>query len=217
MTQKMPRNRSRIFHVPKGVTRAIGNSPVGIKVANRLGYKWMDFDMQRTKDGILVFTHWDDIKLDEFELPRWFVQKYGTRPKVSETYWSDLKRLRTEKVRKKGWMKYKRRLRYYTAEELMRRVAATDKLGAAVEWKANKDFEDPKTYEQFERARIRAGLPKSRVMHMTLQNIGNPWRRLAAMKEADVGPRVLLARGRGVPRKHEPNIDYVRGKWKRIP
>ncbi|MCW2761021.1 MAG: hypothetical protein JWR85_1222 [Marmoricola sp.] len=208
---KMPRSRSRIFHVPKRVARMVGNGPRGIRTASARGYSWIDLDANITANGALVIGHWPEIRKDKFVLPGWFTARYGSYPRIADVPWTDLIKLRTRPLR---WHGRREVARYYSAVELMRLVAQTRRLGVALEIKRDERFELPKTLRSLVAQREHAGLPASRFMVMTLQTIGDPYARLRAVKAAGIFPAVLLARGR-IPQSRRYDFDYVRGpmRW----
>lgn len=210
--RKMPRSRSRIFHVPKGVAYMVENSPSGIRLASRLGFRWIDLDAVVSRDGVVVIAHWPKIRKDKFVLPGWFVHKYGKNPRISDCDWADLARLHTVKLGFRGRVRKKTR-RYHTVGYMMRLAGQTKRLGVALEVKGDRRFEDPVTFVQVDAQRRRVGLPAERFMVMTLQNIGNPYARLRAAKVAGIFPTVLLVRG-PIPRDRANDFDYVRGRMR---
>lgn len=86
-----------MFH--KGVkgapdTYAFENSPAGIKYAAEHGYSSIDLDMQITKDGVLVNTHWSQPMLkDGFYDPE---HKLDPKTKVSDMTFAEISRLRND-------------------------------------------------------------------------------------------------------------------------
>lgn len=211
--RKMPRSRSRIFHVPKRVAYMVENSPRGIRMASRLGFRWIDLDANITRDGFVVIAHWPKIRKDRFVLPAWFIRKYGRNPRIADCDWGDLQLLHTVKF---GFRGRRQVARYHTFPYMAKLVGNTRRLGIALEVKGDKRFEDPKTFIRIDQYRHANNLPASRFMVMTLQNIGNPWARLRAAKA--VGsvrgwPTVLLARG-PIPRERAGDFDYVRGRMR---
>lgn len=75
-------------------TYAFENSPAGIEFAAKNGYSSIDIDMQITKDGVPVATHWaKPLEKDGFYDPQGKI-KEGT--KVSEMTLQEVMRLRNE-------------------------------------------------------------------------------------------------------------------------
>lgn len=210
MTQHMPKWRSRIFHVPHGTPYMVENSYFGLKLAERLGYRWIDVDCHVTQDGVPVIGHWGKIKKDKFVLPAWFVKKYGTNPDISDALWEDLARLRTRRVFSNG---FRRKFHYITLRRAAHIAARTNKLGLAVELKSDKSFEQKGTLQRILDDINAAGLPTNRAMIMTLTNSRGYAKRLKAAKAVGF---VTVAQARGpIPQSEEPFIDYVRGRWVR--
>jgi len=99
-TQRIPGGRSiysnGMFHKgDKGCpTYAFENSPQGIKYAAKHGYSSIDLDMQITKDGVLVNTHWSQpMSKDGFYDP---LGKLDPKTKVSEMTFAEVSRLRNK-------------------------------------------------------------------------------------------------------------------------
>lgn len=75
-------------------TYAFENSPAGIKAAAQRGYACIDLDMQITKDGVPVCTHWSrPLQKDGFYDP---MGKIGKKTKVSEMTLAEVMRLRNK-------------------------------------------------------------------------------------------------------------------------
>lgn len=75
-------------------TYAFENSPAGIKAAAQRGYACIDLDMQITKDGVPVCTHWSrPLKKDGFYDP---LGKIGKSTKVSDMTLAEVMRLRNK-------------------------------------------------------------------------------------------------------------------------
>jgi len=208
---KMPRSRSRIFHVPKGVSHMVENSPLGIRLASAGGYHWIDLDANISADGVLVIAHWARIRKDKFVLPSWFISKYGKQARIAQVPWADLAKLHTRPLRFRG---HREVARYHTASYMMRLLGRTRQLGMALEVKADWRFKYPVTFRSLVAHRRSVGLSETRLMVMTLQNMGDPWARLRAVKAAGIFPAVLLARG-PIPQSRRNDFDYVRGpmRW----
>lgn len=100
--ERIPGGRSlygkgKMFH--KGApgapdTYAFENSPAGIKFAADHGYKSIDIDLQITKDGVPVATHWNKpMAKDGFYDPE---GKLGKKTKVSQMTLAEVMRLRNK-------------------------------------------------------------------------------------------------------------------------
>ncbi len=75
-------------------TYAFENSPAGIKFAAKHGYSSIDIDMQITKDGVPVATHWTDpMKKDGFYDP---LGKLSKNTKVRDMTLAEVMRLRNK-------------------------------------------------------------------------------------------------------------------------
>lgn len=75
-------------------TYAFENSPAGIAFAAKNGYASIDIDMQITKDGVPVATHWSQpLKKDGFYDP---LGKLDKNTKVSEMTFAEVSRLRNK-------------------------------------------------------------------------------------------------------------------------
>lgn len=73
---------------------AFENSPAGVKFAAEHGYSSIDLDMQITKDGVPVNTHWSQpLKKDGFYDPE---HKLKPDTKVSEMTFAEVSRLRNK-------------------------------------------------------------------------------------------------------------------------
>lgn len=75
-------------------TYAFENSPAGIEFAAKHGYSSIDLDMQITRDGRVVATHWaQPMKKDHFFDPE---HKLNPELKVSEMTLEEISRLRNQ-------------------------------------------------------------------------------------------------------------------------
>lgn len=89
--------KGKMFH--KGApgapnTYAFENSPAGIKFAAEHGYKSIDIDLQITKDGVPVATHWSKpMARDGFYDPE---GRLGKKTKVSQMTLAEVMRLRNK-------------------------------------------------------------------------------------------------------------------------
>lgn len=216
MTTALPLRRRRIFHVPKGVAYAIENSPAGIRIADRLGFRWIDLDAHVTADGVVVVGHWGLIQKDLFDLPPWFIRKYGHRPHVEDVSWADLRQLRTTPIRWRGQLRL-RRYRYMSLARALELVADTKRLGIALEVKGSHAFRERSTFDAINIARINAGLPRARFMVMTLSSLPGALARLRAAHHAGFAT-VVLPRGpkpANYARTWAPYVMWRRGRWTR--
>ena len=81
-----------ILHVKWPTPKHVENSARGIRRAKRLRKKSIDLDMQITKDGVIVGTHWAlPMVHDGFFDP---LGKIGRHTPVSELAWAQVSRLR---------------------------------------------------------------------------------------------------------------------------
>lgn len=75
-------------------TYAFQNTPEGIEFAAEHGYKCADLDMQITKDGVLVASHWDQpMKKDGFQDP---LGKLDQDTRIKDMTLAEVMRLRNE-------------------------------------------------------------------------------------------------------------------------
>lgn len=82
-----------IFHLKYPRMKHEENSMRGIRQAARLGYGWIDLDLQMTKDNVIVVTHWArPMKRDRFRDPRRLIEPGTT---VAHLTWEQVRRLRT--------------------------------------------------------------------------------------------------------------------------
>lgn len=89
----MARKRRGIFHIRHGQPYHRENSLRGIARAARAGYKRIDLDLQMTKDGTVVCTHWPRPLLrDGFRDPQHKISRFA---KVSSLTWAEVQRLHT--------------------------------------------------------------------------------------------------------------------------
>jgi glycerophosphoryl diester phosphodiesterase len=89
----MRRARLRIFHVSWPTYKHVENSLRGIRRAARRGFTAIDLDLQITRDGVIVVTHWDRPLLrDAFFDP---LKRLDKHARVSELTWRQVRRLRT--------------------------------------------------------------------------------------------------------------------------
>lgn len=82
-----------MYHVPDGTPYHTENSRRGIARADHLGYDQIDLDLQMTRDGVVVTTHWSTpMTMDGFFDPR---GRLGRHRKVSSMTWAQVSHLRT--------------------------------------------------------------------------------------------------------------------------
>lgn len=191
MTRPVPPRR--VFHVPHGRPYHEANSGRGLRAARRGRYRWIDLDVQVTKDGVLVVTHWHKpLALDGFVDP---LGKIHTDALISDLYWQEVARLRTREGH-----------RIWRADEL---VPYALRLGLWVELEL-------KTRVPAETLRdLRAVLDRpGRVQVKALATFPNAYKWLREAHEA--GFRTLiLGRDCRVPAYARDWIDYRRGpvRW----
>jgi LysM repeat protein len=176
-----------------------GNSVKGLKHAAR-HQKAIDLDVNITKDGVPVNTHWADVlKRGGFFDPKGKIPKNA---RVSELTAKEVFRLRSKDGHRIHSMKY-----------MLRRAA---KLGVRVEYEAkgSKPFEYGKGgLKHFVDAKKISSAAGTRVFMKTISTTPGAMARLKAAHRAGL-TTVLLPRG-PVPKSWRPYIDYVRGpiKW----
>jgi glycerophosphoryl diester phosphodiesterase len=210
MTQLQPKG-FHPWHKPHWASYMVENSLSGIRMAARAGRKRIDLDVNFTLDGVAVVGHWDDLKKDHFIIPDELKKKYGT-VKISTITWEELQTLHTKPIKFKG---VRRIYRHISALEAAKTCAAYG-IYPAFEIKGGYHSMQAKSYVKLKNDLKKAGINLEEVYWMTLQDLGDPKRRLMAMSEAGLSNKMLLSRGfRGVPVSWEPYIDYVRGRWKR--
>lgn len=198
-----------MFHVPKGISYAVENSQWGTRVAKALGFWWIDKDCHVTRDGVWVFGHWGLITKNGFILPKWFRQKYGLRPRISDVDWADLARLQT------GWISWRgknRRYRFVRAENGLRLIAALG-MGVMTEQKGDHPFRHPEFWTNAGLIMKSVGLPNHRLVVGTLPDMAGAGQVIQAAHTAGRETLVIRAEN-GVPRSWKPNMDWYRGKIK---
>lgn len=204
--RKMPRNRSRIFHIKHRYWLA--NSPLGLRLARRLGFLWVDQDLNVSKDGIVYRGHWPLIRKDGAYVKASVLARARKSRKTvrgSDLNWSDLRHVTRGR---KG-----KRL-YYGINEVFRQARNAGHRKLALEEKGDVRFEDDDIQQQIKDARDRFGYSEADCMVMTLSNLGNWRRRFAACRRVGLGPTVLLPRG-PISRVAADEFDYYRGpiRW----
>jgi hypothetical protein len=197
--------RWRVFHVPKGVSYAIENSQWGTRIAYRLGFRWIDKDGHITKDGVRVLGHWGLIAKNQFVLPKWFVAKYGKRPRVKDVLWADLAELRTVKMSFHG---PKRTFRFATLKAGMQLIAQLD-MGIMIEQKGDEGWRLRTTWAGVRADAAAVGLRKYAMA--SLSTMTGARKAFAAAHEESV-PTIVMPRGR-IPITWKPNIDYYKSVW----
>lgn len=167
------------------------NSIRGLDEAKRLGYKAIDLDLQATRDGVPIVTHWSTIDKDGFSAPG---IPRGAR--FSDLTWAQVSRLRS----RDGY-------RVHTARAMIR-MAHRRGLRVELEAKQSAAFEHVATWLPLARTVRRTGAD---VQVKTLSTLGKPAHRLRAAHEAGF-TTILLPRGTlRARREWWPFIDYVRG------
>ena len=180
-----------MFH--KGVkgcpTYAFENSPQGIKYAAKHGYSSIDLDMQITKDGVLVNTHWSQpMAKDGFYDP---LGKLDPKTKVSEMTFAEVSRLRNRDGQS----------RIHTMES---QIALLKKYGIAgdLEAKNDKRFATDKVMGQISSMVRKSGIKAN------LKSIDRgPGSRKILKKAQEYGFWVRTAKGNG---KSARNIGYAK-------
>lgn len=179
-----------IFHKKHGVPYHTENSLRGIRkaakarkavrrvvrgrVVHRLLPRWneIDIDVTMTKDGVVVGNHWGRPLLkDGFIDPE---HKISKQARVHELTWDQVKRLHT----KDGY-----RIRRLT---VLLDACARNGIGARVEPKVDKRFEDPETWKPIKQHADEVGC---RLKGYSIRNLGGHGagvRRVEAMRAAGI-------------------------------
>ena len=85
------RRIGRILHVAYPTPKHVENSVRGVRRAARRGFDAIDLDMQITKDGVIVGTHWGrPLIKDGFRDPRHLI---GRHAQVRDLTWTQVSRL----------------------------------------------------------------------------------------------------------------------------
>ncbi|MFT3712596.1 MAG: LysM peptidoglycan-binding domain-containing protein [Archangium sp.] len=175
------------------------NSVQGLKHAAK-HEKAIDLDVNITKDGVPVNTHWGDVfKRGGFYDP---LHKLPKNARISDLTAKEVFRLRS----KDGY-------RIHSMKYMLRKAA---KLGVRVEYEAkgSKPFEYGKGgLKTFVETKKIADAAHTRMFVKTISTTKGAMERLKAAHRAGL-TTVLLPRG-PVPKSWRPYIDYVRGpvKW----
>lgn len=195
----LPKKWSHFFHADAHHDYRFENSVKGLKYAAK-HQGAIDLDVNITKDGVPVNTHWADVLQrggfydPKHQLPR--------DARISELTAKEVFRLRS----KDGF-------RIHSMKYMLRRAA---KLGVRVEYEAkgSKPFEYGKGgLATFVETRKLADAAHTRMFVKTISTTRGAMERLKAAHRAGF-TTVLLPRG-PVPKSWRPYIDYVRGpvKW----
>ena len=193
---QVPKKWSHFFHADN---YRFGNSVQGLKHAAK-NQKAIDLDVNITKDGVAVNTHWADVlKRGGFFDPKGKIPKNA---RISELTAKEVFRLRS----KDGF-------RIHSMKYMLRRAA---NLGVRVEYEAkgSKPFEYGKGgLKTFVDTKKISDAAHTRIFVKTISTTPGAMNRLKAAHRAGL-TTVLLPRG-PVPKSWRPYIDYVRGpvKW----
>lgn len=207
MTTALPKARSKIFHIPKGIAYAIQNSIWAMHLAYALGFRWIDIDGQVSKDDIPMGMHWNNLRKNGYVLPPWFTRKYGNDPNCDQCLAADMVKLVTKKV----WYRGKFQVTRCCTLETLLRGAVRSKMGVMYEEKGAEEFRLDAVQKAISNARIRSGLPENRFMVGALDEIPGYLGRLkAASKYHDTV--VLKHTTKPIPREYAQYIDWYRGK-----
>lgn len=145
----------RIYHVKKGQRYHLGNSIRGILKAARLLYDAIDLDLNITKDGVIVVTHWNRaLAKDGFVDP---AKRIAHDALISELTWAQVQQLRAP-----GGYRIQRL-------ETMLRVCKANKIIAYLEPKADPRFELDSTWAQIRAMQRRY---KTRVRVRSIRHLG---------------------------------------------
>lgn len=200
--------KPRVWHIAHSIRwgYAIENGNWATRLAHRLGFFWIDKDSHITKDGVRVFGHWGLITKNGFVLPRWFVKKYGSRPRIKDVLWADLAQLRTRRI----WFRGVRRYRFVRMIDGFRAAHAVD-TGVMVEQKGHPDYRKTETWEAVDADRKAAGMPHYRLAGATLSTMEGAGAMLRACHSAGV-MTIVMPRG-PIPLSWKPYIDFYKGAW----
>lgn len=206
-------NKNKPVKAPKGVPGrwakfahlspyAKNNSKQGVRIAHSHGYRAIDLDFNTCwnddkTERILINTHWGHVG-KEFHDPK---GKIGPHEYFHELTISEVRRLRS----KRG---------HYRINTIDEMLIFAHSLGMRVEIEL-KDSPGLGNVHVLEPVHDFVKQHKINAQVKTLSNIGNPWERLHAAKEAGF-KTILLPRGsRRFSKKHWDVVDYVRGpcRW----
>ncbi|MBO9523905.1 MAG: hypothetical protein J7518_20415 [Nocardioidaceae bacterium] len=168
----------RIYHVPHGTPYHQENSLRGIRKAAAEGYTSIDLDMQMTKDGVIVGTHWGQPMLrDGFRDP---LLPLARKARVADMKWRRVRRLRT----KDGGYRIQR------LETLLAECARLD-IEAVLEPKSDPRF---RTVATWQRIRVMQRVAKARIAAYALPELGGA-ESMKAAKEAGVKDAWVIRHG----------------------
>lgn len=193
---QLPKKWRSFFHADN---YRFGNSVAGLKYAAK-HQKAIDLDVNITKDGIPVNTHWSDVlKRGGFYDP---LHKIPKNARISQLTAKEVFRLRSKDGHRIHSMKY-----------MLRKAAS---LGVRVEYEAkgSKPFEYGKGgLKHFTDAKKISAAAHGSMFMKTISTTPGAMARLKAAHRAGL-KTVILPRG-PVPKSWRPYIDYVRGpvKW----
>lgn len=171
-----PRIR-RILHVRKGEPYHRENSIRGVRRAKRRGYDAIDIDLQMTRDGVIVATHWGQPLLrDGFRDPQGKITK---RARVRNLTWAEVQRLEAP-----GGYRIQRL-------ETILRECARKGIIAVLEPKADTRFEKPAVWQHVAAMADDLGAHIAGYTIRTLPMAGAGARRAAAMRAAGIDAHVI--------------------------
>lgn len=171
----------RIFHVNRpDEPYHRGNSLRGIRRAARAGWDAIDLDLQMTRDGVVVNTHWARPMLrDGFRDP---LEKISPKRPVSRMTWEQVSRLVAG-----------RRPRRYKIQRLERVLRACARRGivAYLEPKADERFEDPAIWRYVAAVADDVGCELRGRSIRNLGGFGAGTRRVRAMEAAGIPAKTI--------------------------
>ena len=197
-----------VFHVPRGVSYAVGNSRWGSWLARKLGFRWIDKDVNITRDNVAVYGHWPKIRKNGYILSQALIKKYGRDVKISQVTWAELSELRTRTISFRGRRKYR-------FQRVFVGLIYAYSIGLKV---ANEYKGDPRMrHKQFwvDLHKATHTVPLKHKLVMSLPSMPGAGAVFKAAHEAG-WPTMVIRANEGVPRSWEPYLTYYRGRIKWI-
>lgn len=171
----------RIFHVNRpDEPYHRGNSLRGIRRAARNGWPAIDLDLQMTRDGVVVNTHWDRPMLrDGFRDP-W--RQIPKEKRVRNMTWNQVSRLVAGRL--------PRRYKIHRVERVLKACARRGII-AFVEPKGDPRFEDPAVWRYVAAVADDVGCDLRGRSIRNLGGFGAGVRRVKAMRAAGIPANVI--------------------------
>lgn len=177
---------------------ALNDSLAGVRLAKKLGYRWIDLNFQVTLDGVIVCTHWSNPLRHGWRDP---LGKLDRDTRVWHMTWAEVQRLRHRRSGR----------RIYTGLGILR-YAARHGVGVEFEVKPSPGFKVSSTWAAIRRVADETELD---IVVKAIHNLGDAGVYLKRAHEAGFTTIVLPRGTRRISTSWWPFVDYVRGpvRW----